>query len=171
MVEIQIVYEGKLRCSATHIDSGAKLLTDAPKDNMGKGESFSPTDLVATALGTCMLTTMGIVAQRMEIDLKGARVVITKDDTTIVDGAGDPTAIAGRIATIKSQIAESESDDDPCSSKTSSRAAATARERRHGLPGEKEPSPGCSGAGCVQLGLICRGRFASIASFRTCTAR
>jgi len=79
MVEIQIVYEGKLRCSATHVDSGATLLTDAPKDNMGKGESFSPTDLVATALGTCVLTTMGIAAQRMEIDLSGTRVVVTKE--------------------------------------------------------------------------------------------
>jgi putative redox protein len=79
MVEIQIVYQGKLRCSSTHVDSGAILLTDAPKDNMGNGESFSPTDLVATALGTCMLTTMGIAAQRMEVDLTGARVVITKE--------------------------------------------------------------------------------------------
>jgi putative redox protein len=79
MVEIQIVYEGKLRCMAKHVDSGATLLTDAPKDNMGNGESFSPTDLVATALGTCMLTTMGIAAQRMEIDLSGARVVVTKE--------------------------------------------------------------------------------------------
>jgi putative redox protein len=79
MVEIQIVYEGKLRCSATHVDSGAKILTDAPKDNMGNGEAFSPTDLVATALATCMITTMGIAAQRMEVDIKGARVVITKE--------------------------------------------------------------------------------------------
>jgi putative redox protein len=79
MVEIQIVYEGKLRCRAKHVDSGATLLTDAPKDNMGNGESFSPTDLVATALGTCVLTTMGIAAQRMEIDLSGARVVVTKE--------------------------------------------------------------------------------------------
>jgi putative redox protein len=79
MVEIQIVYQGKLRCSATHVDSGATLLTDAPKDNMGNGESFSPTDLVATALGTCMLTVMGIAAQRMEIDLSGTTVTVTKE--------------------------------------------------------------------------------------------
>ncbi|HEY1922405.1 MAG TPA: OsmC family protein [Tepidisphaeraceae bacterium] len=79
MVEMQIVYEGKLRCNAKHVDSGAKLLTDAPKDNMGNGESFSPTDLVATALATCMLTTMGIAAQRMEIDITGSRVVVTKE--------------------------------------------------------------------------------------------
>jgi putative redox protein len=79
MVEIQIAYQGKLRCSATHVDSGATLLTDAPKDNMGNGESFSPTDLVATALGTCMLTTMGIAAQRMEIDLSGTTVKVTKE--------------------------------------------------------------------------------------------
>jgi putative redox protein len=79
MVEIQIAYQGKLRCSATHVDSGATLFTDAPKDNMGNGESFSPTDLVATALGTCMLTVMGIAAQRMEIDLKGTTVKVTKE--------------------------------------------------------------------------------------------
>src|SRR5271154_6030030 len=79
MVEIQIAYQGKLRCSATHVDSGATLLTDAPKDNMGRGESFSPTDLVATALGTCMLTIMGIAAQRMEVDLRGATASVTKE--------------------------------------------------------------------------------------------
>jgi putative redox protein len=79
MVEIQIAYQGKLRCSATHVDSGATLLTDAPKDNMGNGQSFSPTDLVATALGTCMLTVMGIAAQRMEIDLIGTTVKVTKE--------------------------------------------------------------------------------------------
>lgn len=79
MVEIQIAYQGKLRCSAKHVDSGAILLTDAPKDNMGNGESFSPTDLVATALGACMMTVMGIAAQRMEIDLTGATVTATKE--------------------------------------------------------------------------------------------
>ena len=81
MVEIQIVYQGKLRCSAKHADSGTTLITDAPKDNMGNGESFSPTDLVATALGTCMMTIMGIVAQRSEIDLSGASVTVTKEMT------------------------------------------------------------------------------------------
>jgi putative redox protein len=79
MVEIQIAYEGKLRCSARHVDSGVTLITDAPKDNMGQGASFSPTDLVATALGTCMLTIMGIAAQKMELDLSGASVVVTKE--------------------------------------------------------------------------------------------
>ena len=79
MVEIQIAYQGNLRCSARHVDSGATLLTDAPKDNMGNGESFSPTDLVATALGTCMLTIMGIAAKRMNVDLSGATAVVTKE--------------------------------------------------------------------------------------------
>lgn len=82
MVEIQIGYEGNLRCRATHVESGTMLLTDAPKDNMGKGESFSPTDLVATALGTCMLTTMAIAAQRMQIDLSGTNLVVTKEMVT-----------------------------------------------------------------------------------------
>jgi putative redox protein len=79
MVEITATYEGQLRCVATHGPSSATLQTDAPKDNMGKGEAFSPTDLVATALGTCMLTTMGIVAQRNNIDMAGARMRVTKE--------------------------------------------------------------------------------------------
>jgi putative redox protein len=82
MVEITSVYEGSLRCVSTHGPSGATLNTDAPKDNMGKGEAFSPTDLVATALGTCMLTTMGIVAQRMNIDLVGSTVKVQKEMVT-----------------------------------------------------------------------------------------
>ena len=82
MVEIQISYEGKLCCSATHEPSGAKLFTDAPRDNHGEGQSFSPTDLVATALGTCLLTIMGIVAQKHDIDLSGATVHVTKEMAT-----------------------------------------------------------------------------------------
>ena len=79
MVEIDIVYKGELRCLATHQPSGTVLTTDAPKDNHGKGESFSPTDLVATALGTCILTMMGIAAQSMQIDLSGTKVVVRKE--------------------------------------------------------------------------------------------
>jgi putative redox protein len=79
MVEIQIAYEGQLRCNAVHLPSGTRLSTDAPKDNHGRGESFSPTDLVATALGTCMLTIMGIVANRHGIDLRDAKVRVLKE--------------------------------------------------------------------------------------------
>jgi putative redox protein len=79
MVEVSIAYEGNLRCRATHGPSGATLSTDAPVDNMGKGEAFSPTDLVGVALGTCMLTIMGIAAQRMNVDLRGTTVKVTKE--------------------------------------------------------------------------------------------
>ena len=79
MVAINIVYQGQLHCEATHAPSGATLETDAPKDNHGKGESFSPTDLVATALGSCMLTVMGITARMLDIDLTGARVQVEKE--------------------------------------------------------------------------------------------
>ena len=78
MVDINIVYQGELRCAATH-PSGAQLLTDAPKDNHGKGESFSPTDLVATALGTCMMTLMGIMARNLQIDLTGTKSSVKKE--------------------------------------------------------------------------------------------
>ena len=78
MVEISIVYRGELRCDATHGPSGTALTTDAPVDNEGKGESFSPTDLVATALGTCMMTIMGIVARRHDIPLDGSTVTVRK---------------------------------------------------------------------------------------------
>lgn len=78
-VRIEVQYEGELHTTATHGPSGAVLETDAPKDNEGKGESFSPTDLLATALGTCMLTVMGIFARRKGWDLAGARVSVDKD--------------------------------------------------------------------------------------------
>ena len=67
MVSISIEYTGKLHCNAIHGPSGSELATDAPTDNQGKGEAFSPTDLVATALGTCIATTMAIVAERHQI--------------------------------------------------------------------------------------------------------
>src|SRR5258705_14023924 len=82
MVEITTTYDGQLRCTATHGPSGNTLITDAPKDNMGKGEAFSPTDLVATALATCILTTMGIVAQRHNLDMTGATARVTKEMMT-----------------------------------------------------------------------------------------
>lgn len=75
---IEIQYEGGLRTAATHVQSGTDLVTDAPVDNQGKGESFSPTDLVATALGSCMLTIMGIVAERHGWDLSRATASVTK---------------------------------------------------------------------------------------------
>jgi putative redox protein len=78
MVEIQIRYEGGLRTRAVHGPSGAALQTDAPLDNHGKGESFSPTDLVATALGSCMLTVMGIVAERHGWNIQGSSVRVVK---------------------------------------------------------------------------------------------
>ena len=82
MVKIDIVYEGALRCRLTHGPSGEKIKTDAPVDNMGKGEAFSPTDLVAAALGSCMLTVMGIVAERHKINLNGSTVEVQKEMVT-----------------------------------------------------------------------------------------
>ena len=78
MVEITVRYEGELRCSARHGPSGTTLLTDAPIDNHGKGESFSPTDLLAAALPACMMTIMGIVADREGIDLRGMTATTQK---------------------------------------------------------------------------------------------
>ncbi len=73
-----VVYTGQLRCQATHTQSGSVIETDAPTDNRGKGERFSPTDMVCVALGTCVITTMGIKAQDMGIDLSGTTQSIQK---------------------------------------------------------------------------------------------
>lgn len=79
MVQISIDYTGRLHCGAIHGPSGTTLATDAPLDNQGKGESFSPTDLVATALATCIATTMAIVAERNQVELKGMTVQVRKE--------------------------------------------------------------------------------------------
>lgn len=74
----RVVYLGDLRCENTHLKSGNSYLTDAPTDNHGKGEAFSPTDTVATGLASCMLTVMGIKARDMDVDLSGSTAEVTK---------------------------------------------------------------------------------------------
>jgi len=81
MVAIQFEYQGDLHCKAVHGPSATELSTDAPKDNQGRGESFSPTDLVATALGTCMLTVMGIMARTLNVDIAGTTATVEKEMT------------------------------------------------------------------------------------------
>lgn len=74
----KIVYEGNLRTRMTHLYSGSEVITDAPLDNHGLAQAFSPTDIVATALGSCMLTVMGIKARDMNVELTGTEIEITK---------------------------------------------------------------------------------------------
>jgi putative redox protein len=78
MVEINITYEGDLHCRAVHGPSGVVIETDAPVDNHGKGESFSPTDLFATSLGVCNMTLMGICAKGHKIELMGTKIRVEK---------------------------------------------------------------------------------------------
>lgn len=78
MATVETIYMGGLRTEATHVQSGTKIVTDAPTDNHGKGESFSPTDLVSAALGSCMMTLMGIAADTHGINVDGTRLSITK---------------------------------------------------------------------------------------------
>ncbi len=78
MTEIEIHYEGDLHCRATHLPSGAEIATDAPPDNHGRGQAFSPTDLLAASLGTCMATIMAIAGQKYGLELKGIRVNVRK---------------------------------------------------------------------------------------------
>jgi len=73
-----VVYEGSLRTVCTHLRSGNSFETDAPIDNNGKGERFSPTDLLATSLGTCMITVMGIKAREFGLDLDGVKIEVLK---------------------------------------------------------------------------------------------
>ncbi len=90
-VNIDIQYEGDLRCSAKHGPSGDTLTTDAPVDNGGKGAAFSPTDLVATAVGSCMVTIMGLTAQTNQLDIIGTKVHVVKEM------AADPVRRIGEI--------------------------------------------------------------------------
>lgn len=94
MVEIRVLYEGALRCRAVHGPSGAELGTDAPVDNRGKGASFSPTDLVGTAMGTCMLTIMGIAAEEHGWDMTGASARVVKHMVA------DPRRRIGKLAVV-----------------------------------------------------------------------
>ncbi|MCU0389267.1 MAG: OsmC family protein [Chitinophagaceae bacterium] len=73
-----IIYNGALRCTSVHLQSGTQIETDAPTDNRGKGERFSPTDLTATSLGLCLITTVGIKAMDMGISIEGSEVDVTK---------------------------------------------------------------------------------------------
>jgi putative redox protein len=94
-VEINLTYEGGLHCTATHGPSRQTLTTDAPVDNGGKGAAFSPTDLMATALGTCMATIMGIVAERNKLDITGLQVQVIKEMAA---------APVRRIASLKTRL-------------------------------------------------------------------
>ncbi len=78
MPTITTVYQGDLRTKAKHLKSGNELITDAPTDNQGKGEAFSPTDLLCSSLGSCMLTIMGIKAEKEGFDIKGTEIETTK---------------------------------------------------------------------------------------------
>jgi putative redox protein len=104
MVEIDLSYDSDLRCTARHGPSGSQILTDAPTDNLGKGEAFSPTDLLVTALGTCILTTMAIVANRIGVELKGSVAHVRKEMAT------KPHRQVGRI-TIKIDLPVAVTDE------------------------------------------------------------
>jgi len=102
----KIIYKGELRTEAVHLQSGTQIETDAPTDNHGKGERFSPTDLVATALGSCMISIMGIYAQTHNLNIEGSACEITK----IM--AANPRRIAEVVVklTMKGQDSFSEKD-------------------------------------------------------------
>ncbi|WP_296191441.1 MULTISPECIES: OsmC family protein [unclassified Psychrobacter] len=78
MITSKVTYQGNLRTTAIHLQSNNEIITDAPVDNQGKGEAFSPTDLLATSLAGCMLTIIGIKARDMEIDIAGTTAEVTK---------------------------------------------------------------------------------------------
>ncbi len=90
-----VTYLGNLRTSATHVRSEKEIITDAPTDNQGRGAAFSPTDLVATALASCLITIMGIKARDMKIDLEGTRAEVTK-----IMGAAPRRIVAVNIVVI-----------------------------------------------------------------------
>ena len=102
----KIIYKGDLRTEMTHLQSGTQIETDAPTDNNGKGERFSPTDLVATALGSCMLTIMGISGNTHDINIEGTKLEITKIMTSA------PRKIGEIIVKLKMKGQDSFSDKE-----------------------------------------------------------
>jgi putative redox protein len=112
MVQIHTRYDGELHCTAHHAPSGTRLDTDAPVDNQGKGATFSPTDLVATALATCMLTTMGIAAGRKGWDLAGIELDIRKVMTAQPPRRIDKLPIQVRIPSAVSAALDSKAKQD-----------------------------------------------------------
>ena len=96
-VEVDVIYDGGLRCRATHGPSGDTLPTDAPVDNGGQGAAFSPTDLVGTAMATCMVTIMGKVAEDKGLDIAGTKVHIVKE---MITGAKRRIASLNAIITL-----------------------------------------------------------------------
>ena len=104
-VSISVEYEGGLRCRATHGPSQNQFITDAPVDNHGKGESFSPTELVATALATCMATVIGFKAQQKGYDIAGMKVSVEKHMS-----ADSPRRIVGLPITIQIPLPEDHPD-------------------------------------------------------------
>ena len=95
----KVTYIGDLRTTSVHLQSGTEILSDAPKDNHGKGEAFSPTDLVANSLATCMISIMGIKSRDLNVDLTGSTVEVTK----IMQA--EPRKIAKIITVLKMNIA------------------------------------------------------------------
>lgn len=100
----KVTYNGALRTTCLHLSSGNTFITDAPVDNNGKGEAFSPTDTVATALASCMLTVMGIKARELSVDLAGTTAVVTKHM------AANPRRIATIEVTLELPVAIPEKD-------------------------------------------------------------
>ena len=139
MVKISIRYNGDLRCTAQHKPSGSKISTDAPVDNHGKGELFSPTDLVGTALGSCMATVMGIVADHHALDLRGMEIEITKEMST-----NTPRRIARLAAHVRLPLAA----DHPHRASLE-RAALTCPVLRSLNPSIETPVEFCWGEACV----------------------
>ena len=104
MTTSSVTYLGELRTRCEHLQSGNSFITDAPTDNQGRGEAFSPTDIVATALASCMLTIMGIKARDLNIDLTGSRAEVSKHMSA------DPRRISG--IDIELQLPEQVTDPD-----------------------------------------------------------
>ncbi|MDX5437916.1 MAG: OsmC family protein [Pontibacter sp.] len=106
MATIKNTYKGDLRTTAQHLASGNTIITDAPVDNNGKGEAFSPTDLVCAALGSCMMTIMGIVANRSNIDIEGMEIDVVKVM------AAEPRRIAEVVLTFTMPAGKAYSDKE-----------------------------------------------------------